>query len=57
MDKKEICNIIDLLTDAGYDVEYIGVDKFPKPPSEKFLVKFTRKAIRKSRESKGKNRR
>jgi len=40
MDKEEICRIIDLLSGAGYEVESISADKFPKPPSGTFFVRF-----------------
>jgi len=44
MDKEEICKIIDLLSGAGYEVESISVEKFPKPPSGTFFVRFNKKA-------------
>jgi hypothetical protein len=45
MDKEEICRIIDLLSGAGYEVESISVDKFPKPPSGTFFVRFNNRSI------------
>ena len=47
MDKEEIGKIIDLLSDAGYEVESIAVDKFPKPPSGTFFVRFNKRAYQK----------
>ena len=43
MDKEEICKVLDLLNGAGYEVEYIGTDKFPNPPSNTFTVRFTKR--------------
>jgi hypothetical protein len=43
MDKQEIIKIIDLLSGAGYEVESISVDKFPKPPSGTFFVRFNKR--------------
>jgi hypothetical protein len=44
MDKAEIIKIIDLLTNAGYEVESISADKFPKPASGTYFVRFNTKA-------------
>ena len=43
MDKEEICRIIDLLADAGYEVESIAVHDFPKPVKGTFYVRFNKK--------------
>jgi len=43
MNKEEICKIIDLLTGAGYTVESIAVNDFPKPESGTFYVRFNKK--------------
>jgi hypothetical protein len=48
MDKDEIVKIIDLLTSAGYEVESIAIDKFPKPPSGTFFVRFNKRAYQKT---------
>jgi hypothetical protein len=49
MDKQEIVKIIDLLSGAGYEVESIAVDKFPKPPSGTFFVRFNKRAYPKKK--------
>ena len=43
IDKEEIGKIIGIFTDAGYEVETITVDKFPKPPSGSFFVRILKK--------------
>jgi hypothetical protein len=43
MNKEEIVKIIDLLSGAGYEVESIAVDKFPKPLSGTFFVRFNKR--------------
>jgi hypothetical protein len=52
MDKEEICRIIDLLSGAGYEVETISVDKFPKPPSGTFFVRFNNRNYLKNKKKK-----
>jgi hypothetical protein len=47
--KEEIAKIIDLLSGAGYEVESISVDKFPKPPSGTFFVRFNKRAYPKKK--------
>jgi hypothetical protein len=41
--KEEIVKIIDLLSGAGYEVESVAVDKFPKSPSGTFFVRFNKR--------------
>jgi len=52
MDKEEICRIIDLLSGAGYEVESISADKFPKPPSGTFFVRFNNRNYLKNKKKK-----
>jgi hypothetical protein len=54
MKKEEICQIIDLLSNAGYEVESIAVDRFPKPQSGTFFVRFNKKSCAKNKRQKSK---
>jgi hypothetical protein len=47
--KEEIVKIIDLLSGAGYEVESVAVDKFPKPPSGTFFVRFNKRVYAKNK--------
>jgi hypothetical protein len=49
MNKEEIVKIIDLLSGAGHEVESIAVDKFPKPPSGTFFVRFNKRTYPKKK--------